>query len=206
MIQNGKMSWFRIVDLCVCVCVCVCVFLVWGIQRGKKWFGIAAERTRRGMWLKMDKKDYHWEANWKWKQYLCGHTHLNCNGIFSMGTPSFISLFICSANINGCLASAKHSSRPPRHSDEKDKQGHCPQGTGEFLESISFKCGRFTPRKWHWVFFFFFFWRMGKTQPSQTWCKNLLGIRGMEVSLRLKNRCPYNQLFPIPIKSYHCNT
>ena len=93
--------------------------------RGKKWFGIAAEKTRRGMWLKMDKKDYHCEANWKWKQYLCGHTHLNCNGIFSMGTPSFISLFICSANINGCLASAKHSSRAPRHSDEKDKQGHC---------------------------------------------------------------------------------
>ena len=106
--------------LLTCVCVCVCVFLVWRIQRGKKWFGIAAERTRRGMWLKMDKKDYHWEANWKWKQYLCGHTHLNCNGIFSMGTPSFISLFICSANINGCLASAKHSSRPPRHSDEKE--------------------------------------------------------------------------------------
>lgn len=28
----------------------------------------------------------------------------------------------------------------------------------------------------------------------------------MEVSLRLKNRCPYSQLFPIPIRSYHCNT
>ena len=35
MIQNEKLSWFRIVDFCVCVCVCVCVFLVWGIQRGK---------------------------------------------------------------------------------------------------------------------------------------------------------------------------
>ena len=173
-------------------CVCVCIFSL-GDSKRKKWFGIAAERTRRGMWLKMDEKDYHWEANWKWKQYLCGHTHLHCNGIFSMGTPSFISLFICSANINGFLASATILDLQDTVMKKTNKVTALKELESSWKASLLNVLGLLLGSDIE-LFFFFFFLRMGKTQPSWTWCKNILGVRGMEVSLRLKNRYPYNQL------------
>lgn len=80
---------------------------------------------------------------------------------FSHGN-SFIHIFVhLSANINGCLASAKHYSRSLRHSDEK-QQGHCLKEL-ESSWKASLLYGRFTlgsdiePFVSLFLFCFFFF-------------------------------------------------
>lgn len=132
-IQNGKMRRFWTAGFFSCV-----YFFSLKCWRRKKWFGITAERAGRGMWLRMEEKDYHWKASWNWTQHPVVILIHIAVGFFPRRTPSFMYLFIHSTKINECLPCARYHSRPARHGNEWDRQGPCPQGTREFLERILF--------------------------------------------------------------------
>ena len=79
------------------------LFLVWELQREKSDFRIIAKRAGRGMWLKVEGKDYLWEASWDWIQCLVVTlTHIAVGFSLGGGLHSYIYSSIQQIFMPGC--------------------------------------------------------------------------------------------------------